>query len=87
MAALTGELSFASVPAALDQADALIADGQIDLSGVTRTDSAGLALLLELTRRARVDGKQLRLSGAAKQLRDLVKFFELDAALSLEGTR
>ena len=78
MAALTGELSFASVPAALDQADALIADGQIDLSGVTRTDSAGLALLLELTRRARVNGKQLR---------DLVKFFELDAALTFEESR
>ncbi|MGH8480908.1 MAG: STAS domain-containing protein, partial [Nevskiaceae bacterium] len=52
--AISGELSFKNVVAALDAAHAALAGGEgafeVDLGGVTRADSAGLALLLELAR-------------------------------------
>ena len=82
MASIQGELTFASVPALLDRAPSLIADGRLDLSGVTRTDSAGLALLLELTRRAK--GK-IAFIAPPPQVRDLIRFFDLESALKLEG--
>lgn len=73
--ALSGELSFASAGRLLDQAGA---DGSLDLSGVTRADSAGLALLLELTRRS----PGLKLVNAPPQLRKLAEFFGLDELLA-----
>ena len=58
--AIHGELSFASVPAVWTQWQALD-DGQgalaVDLSDVQRSDSAGLALLIECLRRL-VDPKR-----------------------------
>jgi phospholipid transport system transporter-binding protein len=85
VAALKGELSFESVPALLARAKDFIADQKLDLSGVSTADSAGVALLLELTRRAQLEGRQLVLSGAPRQLRDLIQFFDLQAALKLDG--
>lgn len=87
MAKLAGDLSFASVSATLAQADELIADGRLDLSGIRRVDSAGVALLLELTRRARRAGKPLRLGGISPPLLALLQFFGVDAALDLEAQR
>ncbi len=75
------ELSFASVPDWLARADALIADGRLDLSGVRRADSAGLALLLELSRRAKQRGQKLVLQGANPQLTGLAAFFGLEGIL------
>jgi phospholipid transport system transporter-binding protein len=86
MAALQGELSFASVPALLARARELVADAKLDLSGVTTADSAGVALLLELTRRAKSEGRQLVLTAAPAQLRDLISFFDLESALRLDTT-
>lgn len=85
MAALTGELSFASVPRLLAQADALAADARVDLSGVTKADSAGIAFLLELTRRAKRAGRAITFSGASAQVRDLIRFFDLESALQLNS--
>ncbi len=53
-----GELSFASVPDLLKRSEALFEPGhngllRIDLSGVSRADSAGLALLVCWIRQAR----------------------------------
>jgi len=79
--ALEGELSFARVPHWLAQADALIAGSTLDLSRITRADSAGLALLLELTRRARKQGRALSLLAAPPQLLQLASFFGLDDVL------
>lgn len=83
---LQGELSLASVPGRLAEADALARAGTLDLSGITHADSAGLAFLLELTRRARTAGTPLQLTGLPAQLRSLVNFFELDTLLPLSET-
>ncbi len=85
MAALHGDLSFASVPALLDQAGTLIADGRLDLSAVSEADSAGIALLLELTRRARAKGATLALVSPPAQVRDLIRFFDLESALTVDA--
>lgn len=86
-AALTGELSFARVRELRDSAAAQVASGsgpvELDLSGVTRVDSAGLALLLELTRVARRAGRELRCTRAPEQLRRLADFFGLTPLLGM----
>jgi phospholipid transport system transporter-binding protein len=79
--ALSGDLSIESVPGLMAQADALAASGTLDLSAVTGADSAGIAFLLELTRRARRARKTLGITGASDQLRRLAAFFELESAL------
>lgn len=79
---LEGELSFAQVPQQLRQAEALIAGGSLDLSRVSRADSAGLALLLELSRRSR--SRPLVIRGANEQVLQLSRFFGLDKILHFE---
>lgn len=89
--AIAGELSFASVTAALEAARAALASGpgtasvpfEVDLSGVTRADSAALALLLELSREARAAGRELKCLGAPEQLRRLAGFFGVTEVLAL----
>lgn len=85
--AITGELTFASAAAALGAARTALEQGQgafeIDLAGVTRADSAALALLLELARNARAAGRELRCSGAPEQLRRLAGFFGVTEVLGL----
>jgi phospholipid transport system transporter-binding protein len=83
MATLPNALSFSTVPALLPQAESLLASGSLDLSGVTRADSAGISLLLELNRRAQARGVQLRITGANEQIRSLLNFFGLDGILIL----
>lgn len=85
MATLEGELSFARVPALLAQADALAAASPLSLSAVTRADSSGLAFLLELTRRARGRGLELRFTDVPAQVGELAGFFGLDAVLGLKA--
>lgn len=79
--ALTGELSFSSAPALLAQ-HAGSADPSIDLAAVTRVDSAGLALLLELKRESKAPGG-LKFANAPAQLRQLADFFDLSDLLAL----
>jgi len=81
--ALPSTLEFSTVGAVLAQADRLIAGGTLDLSGVTKADSAGTALLLELSRRAQAQGVQLRIQGANPQIRSLIEFFALTEILTL----
>ena len=80
---LPSSLDLHSVPALLKHADALAASGTLDLSGVQQADSAGIAFLVELARRAKRQGKALRLTGAGPQIRRLTSFFELDPLLEL----
>ena len=82
--ALEGEPSFASVPGLLRQAEALAGGGVLDLSRVSRVDSAGLALLLELSRRSRQRGARLVLRGADPQVLRLAAFFGLEKVLNFE---
>ena len=79
---LSGELRFATVMKALQQAGNETGDA-LDLSAVPRADSAGIALLLELHRRARARGRTLRISGANEQVSGLVRFFGLGHILDL----
>jgi len=64
LAALSGEMVFETVPSLLNQGAALFAsaggDVVLDLTQVTQTDSAGLALLLEWIDQARQHGRSLR---------------------------
>lgn len=80
-AALSGELGFATARALLDEHGGS-AVAELDLSGVKRVDSAGLALLLELKRESTApDG--LRFVNAPPQLRQLADFFGLSDLLKL----
>lgn len=80
---LEGDLTQHTVPALMPRAAALAALPQIDLSAVTRVDSAGLAFLLELVRhRDRREGA-LRFVNVPAQLRQLAKFFAVETTLQL----
>jgi anti-anti-sigma factor len=83
MTTLPAALNFSTVPTVLAQADSLVAAGVLDLSQVARADSAGISLLLELSRRAQKHGVQLRITGANEQIRSLLKFFGVDGTLTL----
>jgi phospholipid transport system transporter-binding protein len=87
--AISGELSFRNAVAALDAAQAALAGGQgpfeVDLGGVTRADSAGLALLLELAREARAAGRELRCTRVPEQLARLAGFFGVTDVLALSA--
>ncbi len=83
---LEGPLDFAHVQNWLAQSGGWLAEGKplnLDLGGITRCDSAGLALLLEVSRRCRANGAQLQLSNPPAQLRKLLSFYRLDDLLSL----
>jgi phospholipid transport system transporter-binding protein len=81
---LQGPLGFAQVPQLLARAEELGAGGVIDLSGVSQVDSAGLALLLELSRRCKAAGRELSIRGAKPQITQLAHFFGLDQILHFE---
>jgi phospholipid transport system transporter-binding protein len=74
---LEGDLSMASVAAAHRRAVAARKSGQlpeaIDLAGVERCDSAGLALLLEIQSWARRDGQTLSFINPPKSLEVLAE--------------
>lgn len=81
MSALPAELGFATIPGLLASNQPLGADGVLDLSGVSQTDSAGVALLLEFTRRARGAGRTLEVRNAPPRLRELCTFYGVDSLL------
>ena len=85
MNALTGDLTFARMPEWLGRADELAAAGQLDLSGLDHADSAGVAFLLELTRRAKASGRDLVLTHVAQDFRSLLEFLQVDDVLKLQG--
>jgi phospholipid transport system transporter-binding protein len=85
---LTGELSFDTVPALWREvrgwfdAAGTGRETDIELSGVTRADSAGLALLIELQRLAHARGNKLRFLNAPAQLLDLIRANGLETGLN-----
>ncbi|HEU0195644.1 MAG TPA: STAS domain-containing protein [Nevskiaceae bacterium] len=84
MAGLPSHLLFGDVEPLLAHSGALVEHGELDLSGVERIDSAGIALLLELTRRARAAGKPLHLCGLAERPRALIDFMGVGELLDLD---
>lgn len=82
-----GELDADSVPARLRQSAGWFNRGRdtvIDLGGVTRADSAGVALLLEWIRKAEKSGATLRFTGAPSQMRAIINFCALDDVIGLD---
>jgi len=82
-----GELSFASVPDVWSQWQTL--DGgqaalDVDLSEVQRSDSAGLALLIEGLHQAQEKGKTIRFFNIPAQMLAIARASGLDEVLPLE---
>ena len=76
-----GELGFLTVTALLPPGSEAIEQGRvaaIDLSGVTASDSAGLALLIEWLSVARAAGRTLRYENIPAQLHQLGDLSDVD---------
>ena len=72
--ALSGALTFASAARALADAGRALAAGaqtRLDLSGLTRADSAGLACVIALLAQAARDGRRLQVVNPPEGLRAL----------------
>lgn len=83
---LDGVLDFSSVPQLAGKLPALFQRRQpltVDLSGVSRSDSAGMALLLEMQRLARESQCRLTLRHLPQSLRNIIRMSELDSVLPL----
>ena len=73
---LVGDLSFATVPALRDGLDIGSTDRpriSIDLAGVTRSDSAGLALLVEWLRESERLGKTITFLNMPAQMQSIAR--------------
>jgi len=87
--AVVGELGFETVRGLLASSGAQFAGaGQqfdVDLSGITQSDSAGLALLIEWLKLAIRSGKTVRFTRVPAQLRSLAQISEIDGFLPLSA--
>lgn len=85
--AVVGELGFETVRALLASSQAQFAGAnpqfEVDLSGVTQSDSAGLALLIEWLKLATRSGKTVRFTRVPGQLHALARISEIDGFLPL----
>ncbi len=84
---LEGDLSFSSVPAVLKSSKKDFADSrevQVDLRGVTRADSAGLALLVEWLRESERAGRVITFTNVPQQLLAIARLCGLDGILSFK---
>ncbi len=86
--AVTGLLTFQTVPQFFEQSLSWLTGGQepltVDLAGVARADSAGLALLLEWRQRAEAAGRRLSYVNPPEQLRHLARVSGLSSALGID---
>jgi phospholipid transport system transporter-binding protein len=84
-----GALTFATVGELLRNSQAVFqgpaAHLDLDLGGVERVDSAGLALLIEWMRTARDNGKSVRFHHVSPQMRSIAEVSDLDGILPLAG--
>lgn len=83
---ISGELVFATVPTLLAQGPKLF-NGQrevaIDFGGVTRADSAGLALMLEWLEECRDAGRSLQYRRVPQSLLDIARVSNVSELLPL----
>ncbi len=79
-ARVIGSLHFTTVSALLAAGEAAINAGRsvIDLAGVTASDSAGLALLIEWLSVAKAAGRSLRFENIPSQLQQLARLSEVE---------
>ena len=83
---LTGELDAETVPRRLRESENWFVHGEetvIDLSGVERVDSAGVALLLEWVRDAHANHASLSFINAPAQMRAIIDFCALNDVIRL----
>jgi phospholipid transport system transporter-binding protein len=83
---VSGEICFDTVNRLLDQGRGAIRalssdEAVLDLSAVTKSDSAGLALVVDWVRTAQQRGAQLQVVGMSPQLLDIARVSGLDAFL------
>ncbi len=81
-----GELNLASVQEVWEQSQRLFerqAPRCIDLAGVTHSDSAGVALLVEWLRLARQSGQTVRFVNIPPQMLAIIRVTGLDGLLPL----
>ena len=77
---IKGELDFHSVPALARQAAALLArmqDASVDCAGVSRANSAGLALLLEMSRIMRARQRAIAFHNVPPQIQSVAHAYGL----------
>jgi phospholipid transport system transporter-binding protein len=82
---VTGVLHFTSVTALLKSGSEAIGNGRaavIDLSGVSDSDSAGLALLIEWLSVAKAGNRSLRYENIPAQLHQLARLSDVDELLT-----
>lgn len=88
---ITGELTLKTVPEAakkgLNLFDKAEREIYIDLQDVSRTDSAGLALLVAWVRYAKEKNKTLQFLNIPAQMLSIARISSLDEILPLEGTQ
>ena len=86
---INGELTFNSTPDLYRELESRFkSTGQIidiDLQKVDRTDSSGLALLLEWQAMANLNNRKLRISNSPSNLLMLAKLCEADMLLDISG--
>lgn len=86
---VAGELGFTTVTELRNRSSHLFVDScgelDIDLAGVTRSDSAGLALLLEWMRMARAQKRELRFHHLPEQMEAIASASDLETVLPLAG--
>jgi phospholipid transport system transporter-binding protein len=84
----TGPVTFATVAALMARGRDILAglppSAAVDLSGVTRVDSAGVAMLVELWRLRAADGCSLRLESVPDDLRPLLQLYGLGELFGVE---
>ncbi len=83
---ISGEFGFATASSLLTQGAKLVNQGQdltIDLSGVTSSDSAGLALMLEWMDQFRAAGQQLHFLNVPESLLEIARVSNLADLLPL----
>ena len=84
---LAGELNLESVPDALNKFEKLLTQAGeavlIDLQGVTRIDSGGVALLVECLRLLQLKNKTAKFSHLPEQLLEMAKLSGLEHLLKV----
>jgi len=86
--AITGELDFQSVPRVWEKSQQLFADCDdinIDLAGVIRTNSAGLALLIQWMRYANSHDKRINFQRVPEQMHEIAKVCGVDNYLPVKA--
>ena len=85
---LSGVLDFYTVPVVWEQHQAQMAGlpvWEIDLAGIERSNSAGLALLISWLREGRQQDRPVRLLNIPEQMLQIARVSELEDILSYES--